>query len=165
MKKIALFLVVVLSLVSCKQTDSDVILDAKPSIYKVPTADKDANGCLISAGFIWSKVNKECVKLFTGIALKPNDNLKTEDETLCTFVLFDESGNTAELFLPNKIKSVLLQRISNKKPWVNDSFELIANDGYVLKKEGKIIFSGDGEIGTSITGSSDTEKDLGGESN
>ena len=161
MKKIGIFLVLVLSLISCRQTENNVVLESKPTIYKLPTADKDPNGCIISAGFIWSKINKECVKLFTGISLKPIENLKTEDETLCAFILFDESGKKAEIFLPNTIKSVLLERSSIKNPWENDSFELIAKNGYVLKKEGNVIFSGDGEIGTSITGSSDTEKDLG----
>ena len=27
-------------------------------------ADKDENGCLASAGYTWSKVNKECVRVF-----------------------------------------------------------------------------------------------------
>jgi hypothetical protein len=161
MKKVGVFFILLVSLFSCKNFESDAVSQLDTIKYKVPTADKDANGCLISAGFIWSKINSECVKLFTGIALKPIDNIATEDETLCTFVLFDESGNTAEIFLPGKDNSVLLERTAFGKPWKKDSFELIAKDGYILKKEGKVIFSGDGEIGTSINGSSDTENDLG----
>ena len=63
--------------------------------------DKDENGCLASAGYVWSKLNKDCVKGFTGIQLNPMDKPDNEDEVLSAFVLFSEDASQAEVFLPN----------------------------------------------------------------
>ena len=163
MKKIILFAIVLFGLLSCKKAESNTNDTSNPNVIKVPTADKDANGCLISAGFIWSKINKDCMKLFTGISLNPVGNPNNEDETLCTYILFDESGNVAEAFFPNNDNSILLERTSKNVPWKKDNLELISKDGFVLKKDGKVIFSGDGEIGSKVTGSNDSEEELGGE--
>ena len=67
MKKIGALIVVLLLVSSCKLTDQNE--DQKTQKKLANTAkdstvvnDKDENGCLASAGYVWSKVNKECVK-------------------------------------------------------------------------------------------------------
>lgn len=157
MKKVALLVVLITTLISCdffKTTEADAPKEPKKDL--VLGGDKDENGCLASAGYTWSKLNKECVRAFSGIQLMPIE--KTDDATLCAYLLFDESGNKSELFLPNVEGSIILERSEKNKPWISDDWELIPLNGYQLKKAGKLVYSGDGEIGNNVTGSNDTEE-------
>ena len=162
MKKISTLMLLLLIVVSCKLIDQKE--DAGESQNKATTAkdstvvnDKDENGCLASAGYVWSKVNKECIKGFSGIQLNPIDKLDNEDETLSAYVMFNEKADLAEIFLPKDTASIVLSRSAVGKPWVLKDWQLVASKGYVLKKGDKVIFSGDGQIGKKVTGS-DTEQ-------
>jgi hypothetical protein len=88
-----------ITLVSCKWNDANIEDTKKNNVHPkdstIVGADQDENGCLASAGYTWSKLNKECVKAFTGIQLNPSDNAATEDETLCAYVLFNEDESPA----------------------------------------------------------------------
>jgi hypothetical protein len=155
MKKYISILIVLLGMQSCKLKDQkeDKIESVKPTKNPVVTLDKDENGCLASAGFTWSQLNKECVKVFTGMQLNPFDKPKNEDETVCAYVLFSVDVNQAEVFLPSQTKSIILQRASEGQPWVFEDWQLIVWKGYVLKKGDTNKFVGDGEIGNKVTGS------------
>ncbi|MBF6640158.1 hypothetical protein IVB69_01565 [Flavobacterium sp. J49] len=162
MKKISLLLIASIALFSCKLTDQN---NSESEDENLPLAakdssvvnDKDEHGCLATAGYIWSKMNKECVKGYTGIQLNPADKPENEDETLSAFVLFSEDLNQAEVFLPNEANSVVLTRLAEGKPWVFEDWQLVPWKGYVLKKGADIKFSGDGQMGKKITGS-DTQE-------
>jgi hypothetical protein len=155
-KKIALIFISVFILVSCKWSDASYDEATKqktqPKDSTIVGADQDENGCLASAGYTWSKLNKECVRAFTGIQLNPTDNAATEDVTLCAYVLFNEKSDKAEVFLPDE-KSFILTRTSEGKPWIFDDYQLIPKNGYVLTKAGVTLYSGDGQIGNKVTGS------------
>jgi len=161
LKKIIVSFFIFSSLISCKWIEKDEgKTNEKETNAKdvVVGGDKDEDGCLASAGYTWSKLNKECIRVFTGIQLLPVDKLKDQDDAVyATYLLFDESGDNAELFLPNEDDSVILKRESEGKPWTNGDWELIPYKGYVLKKAGKLLFAGDGEIGNKISGSDDSE--------
>jgi hypothetical protein len=158
MKKLSLLLIASIILFSCKLTDQkntdsedeNLPLSAKDSSV---VNDKDEHGCLATAGYIWSKMNKECVKGYTGIQLNPSDKPENEDETLSTYVLFSEDLNQAEVFLPNDTNSIVLTRLADGKPWVFEDWQLVPWKGYVLKKGAEIKFSGDGQMGKKVTGS------------
>ena len=92
MKKYILILAVLCVLSACKLTDEKEEDKGVEQDNKEGTivADKDENGCLASAGYIWSKVNKECVKVFTGMQLNPTSNPENEDEALSAYILFNE---------------------------------------------------------------------------
>ncbi len=153
-------LVVLFALTSCKLNDQKEENKVANQGNKegVIVADKDENGCLASAGYIWSKVNKECVKVFTGMQLNPTSNLENEDETLSAYILFNEEGNQAELFLPKETSSLVLTQESNGKPWAFEDWQLIKGTaGYTLKKVDKPMFSGDGQVGKKVM-ESDTEQ-------
>lgn len=159
MKKIIAILVVLCTLNSCKLTDGkeeneEVNQETKEGVI---LADKDENGCLASAGYVWSKVNKECVKVFTGMQLNPVSNPENEDEALSAYILFNEDGDQAELFLPNETSSHVLAKQSNGNLWILGDWQLIKGNGYTLKKADKLMFSGDGQIGKKVMGS-DTEQ-------
>ena len=156
MKNYIIILNALLILQSCKLRDEKEAnipignqIPKEVSVVK----DKDENGCLSSAGYTWSKVSKECVKVFTGMQLNPFEKPQNEDETLCAYVLFSEDVNRAEVFLPSQTKSIILSRASEGQPWVFEDWQLIAWKGYVLKKGNENKFAGDGEIGNKVTGS------------
>ncbi|MBC7524911.1 MAG: hypothetical protein H7239_10770 [Flavobacterium sp.] len=159
MIKNATLIVLFITLFSCKPNVKERQASSKanqPKDSAIANVDKDKNGCLASAGYIWSKVNKECVPVYTGIQLNPTDNIENEDETLSAFVLFGEDGNQAEVFLPNQ-QSIILTRNSKDKPWVLNDYQLISSNGYVLKKGAVTLFSGDGELGKKATHDEPTE--------
>lgn len=147
-----MYIFVVLFVSSCKLEDKKAAIDEPKNARTfakdtVVVYDKDENGCLASAGYVWSKVNKECVKGFSGIQLNPSDNLNNKDETLSAYVLFNEDASQAEIFLPKDTSSIILKRGSNGKSWVYNDWQLVPLKGYVLKKADKNMYSGDGEIG------------------
>lgn len=162
MKKISLLLFTAILLFSCKWNDQEgTETDGEnlPLAVKDSTVvnDKDEHGCLATAGYIWSKMNKECVKGYTGMPLNPSDKPENEDETLSAFVIFSEDLNKAEVFLPNDAKSIVLTRLAEGKPWVFEDWQLVPWKGYVLKKGADIKFAGDGQMGKKVTGT-DTEE-------
>ena len=152
MKKITTLLMILLLVSSCKLIDQKD--DAEETSGAAATAkdstvvnDKDENGCLASAGYVWSKVNKECVKGFSGIQLNPIDKPDNQDETLSAYVLFNEDASQAEVFLPKDTTSIVLTRGAEGKPWVLKDWQLVVSKGYILKKGATTMFSGDAEIG------------------
>ena len=153
MKNLLIVIAITSVFISCKlndATDEEVKAPVKDST--IVGADKDDDGCLASGGYTWSKLNKECVKAFTGIQLNPASDAATEDETLCAYVLFSEEGDQAEIFLPDD-KSFIVTKGTSDKIWVFKDYQLIAQNGYQLKKAGQVVFSGDGEIGSKVSGS------------
>jgi len=162
LKKIIVSFFIFSSLISCKWTDQDEDkTNQKETNAKdvVVGGDKDADGCLASAGYTWSKLNKECVRFFTGIQLLPVDKSKNQEEAVfAVYLLFDESKDNAELFLPNQDDSIIVKREVEGKQWSNGDWELLSiKGGYQLKKAGKLLFAGDGEIGNKVSGSDDSE--------
>ena len=103
-KNITTLVLLLIVLVSCKQQDDAIQDESKtqPKDSTIVGADQDENGCLASAGYTWSKLNKECVRAFTGIQLNPSDDIATEDVTLCAYVLFNDNGDKAEVFMPDE---------------------------------------------------------------
>lgn len=162
MKKISTLLFVFLVMASCKLSNNEEEIDVSEKTGatvkdSIAANDKDENGCLASAGYVWSKVNKECVKGFSGIQLNPMDKPDNEDETLSAYVMFNENGNMAEVFLPKDTTSIVLMRDGEGKPWIFKEWQLVPWKGYVLKKGGQNMFAGDGEMGKKVT-ASDTEE-------
>ena len=158
-----LLIAVLFTIISCKPDVTATLkeVNAKPQIVKDSTivgADKDENGCLGSAGYTWSKVNKECVQIFSGIGLAPIEKSKGSEAIFYSYIFFSEDGNLAEVFLAGAEDSIILSRTEKPNPWVFNDYKLISKNGYVLEKAGKAIFSGDGEVGSKITGS-DTPED------
>lgn len=105
---------------------------------KMVGGDQDAHGCKASAGYTWSALRQECIRIFeTGIRLNPKAG---QDATLSAFAVFktpDMDGD-AELFLPGRSESLLLHRIADNGAgtWAVDTFTLRQWKG-VLTVEGK----------------------------
>ena len=160
MKKISLLVILCTLFTFCKSKDSDDIVvpsKAKNTITdSIPTNEKDEDGCLASAGYIWSKVNEECVKVYSGIQLNPKNNLANEDESLSAFVLFSENKKEAEVFLPSSDSSIVLKATSKSNEYVLEDWKLTTSNNFILSKNNQELFIGDGQIGKKISGR-DTE--------
>ena len=95
-----------------------------PATEKVPSpenptpvagADRDAHGCIASAGYTWSQVRQACIRIFeAGLAFAP-DPAQARDEgssVLQAFVvLAPQAGDTvtaAEAFVPGQASPIAL---------------------------------------------------------
>mgnify|MGYP007086750398 FL=1 len=87
----------------------------KPDGTPTVGGDRDKHGCIGSAGYQWSELRGECIRLFeAGIRLDPQ--AKELNQTTSAFVVFksmDEDAK-AELFLPGEKKSMLLPRVGKE---------------------------------------------------
>lgn len=116
--------------------------DAVPTVDSVLPApvvgaDEDAHGCKTSAGYTWSALKNECVRIFeAGTALRPVDSTGVQ---MAAFVIFD--GDKAELFVQTE-KPLVLMRKAEGEPFTGGQWQLIPWKGYVLKKDGKILYTG-----------------------
>ena len=135
-----LFLIIV-SAMSCakkvsqeNKTPKEITNERKAAVG----ADQDSHGCKASAGYTWSKLKKECIRIFEGTKLSHFDDGKKYSTV--SYVIFD--GNKAELFLDTQKESIVLERKSEGDSWVNGDWQLSPWKGYVLKKAGKIIYTG-----------------------
>ncbi|MBS7253073.1 hypothetical protein KHA98_03790 [Flavobacterium branchiicola] len=134
-----LFAIIATAAFSCAKKVSQEKVPAKePQKEHIVGADSDAHGCKGSAGYTWSTLKKECIRVFEGTKLSHYDDGKTY--TTASFVIFD--GNKAELFLDTQKESIILERKSEGDSWVNGDWQLIPWKGYVLKKAGKILYTG-----------------------
>ncbi len=121
--------------------------------------DKDKNGCVISAGYKWSQLRKECIRAFEeGYRLNSIDELEGESIVKSAFVIFEEDGDKAELFLPDAEKSVILEKSSKNGPYVNGAWTLHQQDSYKLQKGSQILYAGAKIQEAQITGDDKPEE-------
>lgn len=139
MKKIFLFSVIIGLSFSCAKKVAQENNTPKEETKKVVGGDVDTHGCKPSASYTWSSLKKECVRLFeVGTKLAHAEDGKTYSTV--SYVIFE--GNQAELFLDTQKEPILLERKSEGDSWTKDDYQLIPWKGYVLKKNGKIIYTG-----------------------
>lgn len=140
MKKMFLFLIIVSAFSCAKKVSQENVntTPKEPNKEVVAGGDTDSHGCKTSAGYTWSQLKKECIRIFEGTKLSHSDDGKKY--TTASYVIFD--GNKAELFLDTQKESILLERKSEGEPWINGDWQLIPWRGYVLKKGEDIIYTG-----------------------
>lgn len=145
MKKIILLAVIIVASFSCAKKVSPEKNESQepksePKKETIVGADSDVHGCKASAGYTWSVLKKECIRTFeVGTRLNHAEDGKTY--TTVSYVIFD--GNKAELFLDSQKESIILERKAEGDSWKKDDLELIPWKGYVLKKGGKILYTGE----------------------
>lgn len=103
---------------------------------------KDKHGCLVAAGYKWSEVRKDCIRVFEdGTRL---NNVIDKAATTSAFVVFSKDNQRAELFLPDsKSKNPVLQR--NGNTWQNKTYKLVksGNTLRLYKSTTEIYTSGE----------------------
>ncbi len=148
MKKIILFAIIATLAFSCaKKVSSEKkglkVPKTEPKTETAVGADSDAHGCKASAGYTWSVIKNNCIRIFEGTLLESSEENVVEEGKKyksAAYVIFE--GNKAELFLGYQEESIILERKSEGDSWKKDDLELIPWKGYVLKKGGKIIYTG-----------------------
>ena len=115
----------------------------QPAVPEAPKvgSDRDAHGCIGSAGYTWSEIRQECVRLFEkGIRLNPVEKGTAE---ISAFIILSGDESRAELFLPNNQPSMILNRQGDQKnaTWQQGDFKLLKEKGYVLQKNGKTMYT------------------------
>jgi hypothetical protein len=109
---------------------------------KVPMVggDRDSHGCIGSAGYQWSVLKNECIRIFeAGIGLDPK--VTTFPKTSGLFIVFKSAADDAkvEIFMPNG-KAFLLAKQKGAAVWKDKTYMLKLNKGvYVFENVKKTL--------------------------
>lgn len=107
-------------------------------------SDKDKHGCKGSAGYTFSVIKNDCVRLFEQkIQLKEVDSRKSYTSNAA--IILSEDGKKAELFLPSSDGSLILEKTASKKAVVyrkgQYTLTKVKNkNAYTLKLANKLVF-------------------------
>lgn len=146
MKKLLLAAAASLLLVSCDFIFKDTAngkAGSEPEKKIVLGTDKDENGCVTSAGYKWSAIKEECTRIFDeGYRLNPVEKLEDASAAQSAFVIFEDGGDRAELFLPNAGAPVMLARKNKNSHYKGSGWSLELESGYTLKKGGQPVYAG-----------------------
>ncbi|WP_343609140.1 hypothetical protein [Chryseobacterium oranimense] len=109
--------------------------------------DKDVHGCRSSAGYTYSQIKNDCVRVFEQkIKLKEVNSDKSY--TSMTAVIFSKDMKRAEIFIPDgNAKSIILVREGKSKMWksgsyIKETYVLVPykKTGYQIKKDDVVIY-------------------------
>jgi len=109
--------------------------------------DKDAHGCKGSAGYTYSQIKNDCVRVFEQ-KIKLNEVNSDKSYTSMTAVIFSKNMKKAEIFIPDgAAKSIILTRQGKGKIWksgshIKESYVLTPykKTGYQIKKDNVVIY-------------------------
>lgn len=93
--------------------------------------DADEHGCKTSAGYTWSEVRKDCIRLFEA-GVKLNDS-KNANATSVAYLVFSVDSLNAELFVPQQKGSVLLHR--TEQAWENETYSAYRKGNKLVVEE------------------------------
>lgn len=97
----------------------------EPEEQVLTGGDKDAHGCIGSAGYTWSKVRQDCIRLFEiGVKLKDRKNANA---TSAAFLVFAADSLKAELFLPTADAGIILDKQGLE--WGNGIYRAYQKEG------------------------------------
>jgi hypothetical protein len=124
-----------------QQQDSLKVEKANPPMMG---NDADEHGCKASAGYRWSVLRNECIRIFeAGIRLDPT--AKDLEQTLSAFVIIktDNSDQEIELFVPYDEQTIIVKKESANK-WKNDKYILTkTKDTYNIEDVNrKLLYKG-----------------------
>lgn len=109
--------------------------------------DRDVHGCINSAGYTYSQLRNNCVRVFEQkIKLKEVNSDKSY--TSMTAVIFSKDMKRAEIFIPDgAAKSIILEKEGKDKIWksgshIKETYVLVPykKTGYQIKKDDIVIY-------------------------
>jgi len=106
--------------------------------------DRDEHGCIASAGYTWSVVKNECIRVFESgsefLAYGSN-----KEEAFACFVVVSKDRKQAEVFLPSVQGSVLLKACNKKKTIFENNEKLVridfSDNKYLIVVKNEAIFA------------------------
>lgn len=145
MKKYLFFLVLLSALTSCdyvlkkKESKARVEIDSVPELGIAIVKDK--NGCVEEAGYKWSIIKDNCIRVVDeGFRLNPIDNLANLEPSKSVYVLLNEDKLNAEVFLQDLPKAIYLSRKSQNEDFLKDNYKLSLKDGYTFSINDSIAY-------------------------
>jgi hypothetical protein len=112
--------------------------------------DKDAHGCRASAGYTFSVIKNDCVRIFEQ-EIQLNEVHPEGTSTSISAFIFSKNTKKAEVFIPGSAAGVILSRKGKKGAyvWKKGELSLLQKEkGYILKKADKVIFSSETATGS-----------------
>lgn len=109
MKKSILFITSLVLLCACSQKNTKASMDSR-----LVGNDKDRHGCIGSAGYTWSEVRGECIRLFEIGILTTSLTNETEN----AYIVLSQDSTEIELFCSNELKNEILVK-NAKNTWGN----------------------------------------------
>ncbi len=106
-------------------------------------SDRDEHGCIGSAGYTWSIIKKDCIRIFE-IGIRLNPAAAVTNKTSAAFIVFDNNKLKAELFAPGQPASSIILEYGkkNSQVWFNKVWSLAKTvKGFVLKKSGVVQYA------------------------
>ncbi len=124
---------------SCNQKNETTTVAPKVTPTAAPKtvgSDLDTHGCKTSAGYTWSSLRNDCVRIFeVGTRLDP-----VEPNGMSAFVILDAKVNKAEVFTLLEKQPVILTQVG-KGTYTNGNWELITHSKLAkLLYKGKVTF-------------------------
>ncbi|WP_223605478.1 hypothetical protein [Chryseobacterium sp. OSA05B] len=109
--------------------------------------DRDVHGCIGSAGYTYSQIKNDCVKVFAQ-KIKLKEVGSDKSSTSMTAVIFSKDMKRAEVFISEgAAKSIILEREGKSKIWksgsyIKETYVLVPykKAGYQLKKDDVVIY-------------------------
>lgn len=151
----SLFVLLLLMFASCDFILKDkgetgkemVVTDGSTEIVALDE-DEDGSGCAYSAGYRWSDLDNDCVRIFekgfrlnpTGLAGDDIEENELEDNDVSCFVIYSKDKKQAEIYLPNHKKGVVLDQSKDKKVYLNKGWEL-SQERMELKYKGEVLYT------------------------
>ncbi len=111
--------------------------------------DRDAHGCMASAGYLYSALRKECIRIFEkGIALDPVPLPKGSEAVISASIVFAGDDHTVaknesvEIMVPKEGTSVVLMRAKKSSEYTKEGSPFTVTYGkmWEIKKGGKTIY-------------------------
>lgn len=126
-------------LVGCFGRSTTKDANTKDSVVTVG-ADRDAHGCIGSAGYVWCEVVGDCVRPWeAGIQLDPMIK-DTTSAVLVAYIVFSKDNKKVELFAPGAESKILT---ADGSVWTagNTTLEL-RNGSYEILRQGQVMYKG-----------------------
>ncbi len=134
MKKISLILFSSALVVFQSCHSNEQPKEETPATSVIVGADADAHGCKASAGYTWSELKQNCIRIFEdGVQMIAVDT--SLNQSLAAYIVFNADSSKGELFIPNVSNSVLLAKASAQS-WADSIYQLSVSDKHLVLKKG-----------------------------
>ncbi len=145
MKKFLGLTLLVFAMTSCdyvlkKRDDKATVkIDSVPELGIA--IEKDKNGCMREAGYQWSVLKDDCIRVVDeGFRLNPANDLSNLEASKSAYVLLGKEKLKAEVFLEELPRSIYFTRKSTDDDFVANKYKLSLKSGYTLSVNDSIIY-------------------------
>lgn len=104
--------------------------------------NKDAHNCMTSAGYTYSNIRKDCVKLYEE-KIQLREVSLTSLSSMATLI-FSNNNEQVEVFSPAYPSGIILTRTGKEGnyTWKKGDLSLTQDGGYKLMKDNRVIYTG-----------------------